>query len=252
MEEFRDKDPERCEDHPNFASFHIRDMRRFSPNFANSYRGPSIPRSPRNKRRHPQSPHFHPFGPPLPMSRDEFKEIKHLMILTLLSEINDGITGYQLQEQYKLPRGSMMRSLNELEENKSLSTIQDVVKGRSQKIYAITDKGKENLEKLKEKWAYNFLRMTDIAPPEQYGNPFGSGRFKNRLLNNLENIENTEDAIDIFRGYRSKFKKMYNRLQNRMEKLDKTKSYLDSIITEIEKMDQFDLNKIEEMVNKFP
>lgn len=252
MKEFRDKDPERYDDYPDFASFHSRDTRRSPPNFVNSYRGPPIPRSPRNKHKHSKYPHFHPFGPPLPMSRDEFKEIKHLMILTLLSEINEGITGYQLQEQYKLPRGSMMRSLNELEENKSLSTIQDVVKGRSQKIYTITDKGKENLEKLKEIWAYKFLRMTDIAPLEKYGNPFEGGHLKNRLLRNLENIENTEDAIDIFRGYRSKFKKLHNRLQNRMEKLDKTKSNLDSIITEIEKMDQFDLNKIEEMVNKFP
>lgn len=252
MEEFRKNDPERHEDYPDFRPFHNRDMHRPEPYFINSYRGPPIHRKPRNKGRHPHSPHFHPFGPPLPMSRDEFKEIKHLMILTLLSEIPEGISGYQLQEQYKLPRGSMMRSLNELEENESLSAIQDVVKGRSQKIYSITDKGKESLENLKEKWAYKFLRMTDIAPMEQYGNPFGSERFKNRLLRNLENIENIEDATDIFRGYRSKFKQMYKRLQNRMEKLDKTKSYLDSIITEIEKMDQFDLNKIEEMVNKFP
>jgi len=252
MEEFRDTDPKKYEDYPNFEPFRIRDMRRFSSHHVNSYRDPPIPRTSRNKRKHPQPPHFHPFGPPLPMSRDEFKEIKHLMILTLLSEIKEGITGYQLQEQYKLPRGSMIRSLNELEEKKSLSTIQDVVKGRSQKIYTITDKGTEYLEKLKEIWAYKFLRMTDIAPPEKHGNPFESERFKNRLLRNLNNIENIEDAIDIFRGYRSKFKKLYNRLQNRMERLDKTKSYLDSIITEIEKMDQFDLNKIEEMVNKFP
>ena len=252
MEEFRKNDPETHENNPDFRSFHNRDMHRLEPRFSNSYRGPPIPRKPRNKHKHHHSPHFHPFGPPLPMSRDEFKEIKHLMILTLLSEIPEGISGYQLQEQYKLPRGSMMRTLNELEENESLSAIQDVVKGRSQKIYKITDKGKENLEKLKEKWTYQFLRMTDIAPMEQYGNPFGSEHFKNRLLRNLENIENTEDAIDIFRGYRSKFKQMYKRLQNRMEKLDKTKSYLDSIITEIEKMDQFDLNKVKEMVDEFP
>ena len=174
------------------------------------------------------------------------------MILTLLSEIPQGISGYQLQEQYNLPRGSMMRGLNELEENESLSTIQDVVKGRSQKIYKITDKGKENLEKLKEKWTYQFLRMTDIAPMEQYGNPFGNQHFKSRLLRNLENIENIEDAVDIFRGYRSKFKKMYKRLQKRMENLDKTKSHLDSIIAKIEKMDQFDLNKVKEMVDEFP
>lgn len=252
MEKFRKNDPETHENGPDFRSIHNRDMNRFEPRFANMYRGPQYPRKPRNKHRHNHSLPFHPFGPPLPMSRDEFKEIKHLMILTLLSEIPEGISGYQLQEQYKLPRGSMIRSLNELEDNESLSTIQDIVKGRSQKIYKITNKGKENLEKLKEKWTYQFLRMTDIAPMEQYGNPFGSVRFKNRLIRNLEKIENIEDAIDIFRGYRSKFKQMYKRLQNRMEKLDKTKSHLDSIITEIEKMDQFDLNKVKEMVDEFP
>jgi len=252
MEEFRKNDPETHENDPDFKEFHSREKNGFDPRFFDSYRGPIYPRKPRNKHRHNHSHHRHPFGPPLPMSREEFKEIKHLMILTLLSEIPEGISGYQLQEQYNLPRGSMMRSLNELEENESLSTIQDVVKGRSQKIYKITDKGKENLENLKEKWTYQFLRMTDIAPMEQYGNPFGSQHFKSRLLRNLENIENIEDAVDIFRGYRSKFKKMYKRLQNRMENLEKTKSHLDSVITEIEKMDQFDLNKIKEMVDKFP
>lgn len=252
MEKFKKNDPETDENGPDFKSFHNRDIKRFDPRFVNMYRGPSYHRNPRNKHRHNHSPPFHPFGPPLPMSRDEFKEIKHLMILTLMSENPEGISGYQLQEQYKLPRGSMMRSLNELEDNKSLSAVQDVVKGRSQKIFKITDKGKENLEKLKEKWTYQFLRMTDIAPMEKYGNPFGSVRFKNRLIRNLEKIEDIEDAIDIFRGYRSKFKQMYKRLENRMEKLNKTKSHLDSIITEIENMDQFDLNKVKEMVDNFP
>ncbi|MFX1366966.1 MAG: hypothetical protein ACFFCE_20105 [Promethearchaeota archaeon] len=54
--------------------------------------------------------------PPLPIGREAFQEIRDFILLLIISEDPNGITGYQLQEKYNFPRGSLIRTLQDLEE----------------------------------------------------------------------------------------------------------------------------------------
>jgi len=132
----------------------------------------------------PPGPHRHPYecgpppgfdspsfipppsvGPPLPIGKKGFQEIRRFIFLIIISEYKDGITGYQLQEKFNFPRGTLLRTLDDLEEKDFLKIREDVIKGRAQKFYLITEKGKKHLEKLKSKWAIHFSIMSEMAPP---------------------------------------------------------------------------------------
>ncbi|MHA1294424.1 MAG: hypothetical protein ACTSQJ_17410 [Promethearchaeota archaeon] len=58
-----------------------------------------------------------PFPMPIPFSREAFQDIKIFVILIIISEHQEGITGYQLQERFKLPRGTLIRTLDYLDKN---------------------------------------------------------------------------------------------------------------------------------------
>jgi len=184
------------------------------------------------------------------MTRESFKEIKQFFILIILMGKPEGITGYQLQDKYSFPRGNMLRTLEELIEKKCVKTRKTVIKGRAQKFYIITDKGKHYLEELKEKWANRFARMSDMAPPERYGNPFFKTGPKMQMIQNIDDFKSKEDALDYFRGMRSSLKTFLASLEKRKENIEITKSELDGIIENIEKMKFFNVDEIKELVSE--
>ena len=83
-----------------------------------------------------------PRPPPLALDRESFNELKHLIILVILSDKPDGLTGYSLQRKYKLSRTSVLRQLKSLEEQGYVETKVDLVSGRSQKLFTLTETGK--------------------------------------------------------------------------------------------------------------
>jgi DNA-binding MarR family transcriptional regulator len=196
----------------------------------------------RSFRRHP------PAMSPIHISREDFKEIKHFFILSIIIDKENGINGYQLQEQYKIPRGSMIRSLEELEQAEYLNVKETTIEGRDQKIYCISEKGKQYLEQLKEKWANEFAMMSDMAPPEEYAHPFARRPHRMEVIRFIERCESKEDALDYFRGMRSKLKRSLKRLNSRIKNTTQIKEELDSIIISLEKMDSLDKNMLKELL----
>jgi len=192
----------------------------------------------------------HHFKPPLPMTRESFKEIRYFMILMILSDNPEGITGYQFQEKYKLPRGNLLRIMNELEKLEYVITSESVIKGRAQKFFIITDKGKDYLDDLKKKWADRFAQMSEFAAPDMLGRLFMRRGFQMFLSNQLDHISSKEDAIDLFRGLRSKVKTFKARITDGLKELENAKSGLDSIIQRIEEMEILNLDEIKNLVNE--
>jgi len=195
---------------------------------------------------------FSPFGPmtpfqgphfkfPLPMGREFFQEIRDYMILLLISEYPEGITGYQLQEKYDFPRGTLIKTLQDLESKGYLDTKEEIIDGRANKFYVITDEGKKFLEELKLKWANIFGKMAEINPPEG---------LRTMVFAKINEFESLDDAIDFFRGIRSWMKGMLQRIESRIEKFKRSKEDLDELIEDIDKMDRLDKEKIKEMVNE--
>jgi DNA-binding PadR family transcriptional regulator len=177
----------------------------------------------------------------LPVGRESFQEIRDFIVLLIISEYPYGITGYQLQDKYNFPRGTLVRTLQALEDKQYLKSREEILEGRANKFYIITELGKKFLEELKLKWANVFSIMSEINPPEG---------LKRIIFEKVEEFESKEDAIDFFRGIRSWMKSVLNRIELRIEKLKGSKADLDRIVKEIEEMESLDQVKIKDMINK--
>ncbi len=121
-----------------------------------------------NERMHPMMRN-RPFIRKQLLHRNTFKEMQTLILLTKIKNETKGISGYQLQEHFDLPRGTLLRMLSGLEQKKSLETREEVINGRANKFYTITKDGEEFLEELKMKWADRNAEIDELAPFENYG-----------------------------------------------------------------------------------
>lgn len=192
-----------------------------------------------------------PFKPPFPMTLEGFKEMKYIMILMILSDNPKGITGYQIQERFKMPRGNLLRALDELVELEYVTTSESVIKGRAQKFFIIAEKGNIYLDKLKKKWVERVSQMPEFAAPIIQGKFFIKKGLEMILLHHLDHLETKDNAIVLFRGLRSKVNRFLAKMTDVLEYLQVTKSELDSIIQKIEDMDALNIEKIKEMIKEF-
>jgi len=207
---------------------------------------------------HHGSPHHPPFGgippfgsfpqflkgsfkPPLPIGRESFQEIRDFIVLLIISEYPNGVTGYQLQDKYNFPRGTLIRTLQELEDKKYLISKEEIIEGRANKFFITTELGRKFLEELKLKWANLFSMMSEISP---------SKGLRLILLEKIKEFDSKDDAIDFFRGLRSWMKGMLQQIEKRIENFKDSKEDLDRLIEEIDKMDALDKDKIIEMVEE--
>ncbi|MFX1321715.1 MAG: PadR family transcriptional regulator, partial [Promethearchaeota archaeon] len=131
-------------------------------------------------------PFFHSyFKFPLPFGKELFQEIRDYLVLLIISDHPNGITGYQLQEKYKFPRGTLIRTLQDLEVRKHLETKEEIIDGRANKFYLITELGNSYLEELKLKWANIFGMMSEINPPMG---------LKMMIFEKIKEFESKDDA----------------------------------------------------------
>lgn len=182
-----------------------------------------------------------PFKPLLPIGRGSFQEIRDFIVLLIITEYPNGITGYQLQDEYNFPRGTLIRTLQELEDKQYLKSKEEIVEGRANKFFIITELGRKFLEELKLKWANLFSIMSEITP---------SKGLRLVLLEKIKEFEMKDDAIDFFRGLRSWMKGMLQRIESKIKNFKESKTDLDRIIKEIEKMDSLNKDRIVEMVEE--
>lgn len=191
------------------------------------------------------------FKPPFPMTLEGFKEMKYIMILMILSDNPEGITGYQLQERFNMPRGNLLRTMDDLVELKYVTTSETVIKGRAQKFFIITDEGKKYLNDLKKKWIERVSQMPEFAAPVMQGNLFIKKALEMILSHQLDLLETKEDGLDLFRGLRSKLKMFITKITEVLKYLKITKTELDLIIQKIEGMDALKIEEIKEMIKDF-
>ena len=188
-----------------------------------------------------------PFPPPPPFGRQAFQDIKIFIILIIISEHQDGISGYQLQGKFKFSRGTLLRTLNDFEEKGYVKIKEVIVKGRAQKLYTISQSGREFLDHLKMKWTSQFARMSDMAPPED----FLGEELKVMLKEHMKDFVTKDDTEDFFRGIRSWVNSTLTRIEHRRKNLLIVKSEIDKVIEKISKMEGFDLDSLKKLIDKF-
>ncbi len=233
-----------------------------------------IPPSPPNRRPPPPyGPFSHHFGPPpkppfgrpppfggpppfsgpwpgLPMRKEEINELRYFFILSLLAEFPEGITVYQLQEKYKMPRGNVIRILEDLKQNGYVDTQETVKDGRAQKLFSLTQKGTERLVKLKKQWAEFFSHMSNYAPAEEFANPFAREDVKEHFLGIVAECKSKEEVVDLVRGMRLDVTRQLNHIEERLKIVKEMKQRFDRLITFIEQQAAFDSNEIRKYMEK--
>jgi DNA-binding PadR family transcriptional regulator len=122
-----------------------------------------------------------------------------------------------------------------------IQSKEEIIEGRANKFFFITELGRKYLEELKLKWANVFSIMSEFRP---------SKGLRMILIENINEFKNKDDAIDFFRGLRSWMKGMLKRIQSRINNFKQTQGELNRIIEEIEKMDDLNKEKIIQMVEE--
>lgn len=193
-------------------------------------------------------PFFGQFGMDLPMRKENIHELRYFFILNLLNDYPEGITAYQLQENFRFPRGNLLRILEDLEEKNYVDIKETVVNGRAQKLYSITQEGKDFIENFKKKWAGFFSNMSDYAPFEKFGNPFIEKNIREILLNELSECKDKEEAIDLVRGMRIDIVRRRNKIQERLEMMDDLKKNIDELVKFLENEKDLNIENIRKFI----
>ncbi|MHA1746701.1 MAG: PadR family transcriptional regulator [Promethearchaeota archaeon] len=193
--------------------------------------------------------------------RESHKEMLELFILETIQENPN--TGYQMQTKFNIPRGTLTRHLDKMETNEQVTSEKTEIKGRTQKIFTITEKGADHLEALRENWAIRGEMLDELGPFEDsYGRPPrhkhpprgppGSRRRHNhhhrrRLDPPFEEFLTKDQALDFFRGERSRINHIHSRLSTRLANAEEARSELDSLIEKIESMKEFSTEELKQI-----
>lgn len=227
-----------------------------SPEAFNKYIAPGPHGQPPPSGPHP--PPFMPFPappfvppPPLIIDRDAFQDIRNFILLMIISEYPNGVTGYQLSEKHNFPRGTLLRTLQDFENEGYVESREEVIEGRENKFYTITKAGKTFLNNLRSKWATQFANLSAMAPPETSLLYEGARVF---LIDKINSFKSKEDALDFYRGIRFWIKSMLSIIEKRKLSLDMIKSEVDKTIEDIQQMKTLNIEelkkKIEEVMQK--
>ncbi|MHA1229710.1 MAG: helix-turn-helix transcriptional regulator [Candidatus Helarchaeota archaeon] len=197
---------------------------------------------------------FGPMAPPIPVRHQGIREIRNLFILWIIKDEKEGIYAYQLQEQYNIPRGNLLRILNSLEKEGYVKSKEKIVKGRAQKLYFITDKGVDYLNQLREKWSERFAIMQDITTP-LFGHFIPKEPRFRLFLENVERFVNKKDAIEYFKKLRERFEEHYEKIKKRLNNIEFTKDRIDELLKKLEETKDYTPSKLRELLknmkNKF-
>ncbi len=204
-----------------------------------------------NMFRRNEFPHRHLgfIPPPMPFRHESFNELRELFVLWLLNDEKEGITGYKLQTRFNIPRGTVLRIFENLEKNGFIVYKEETIEGRNQKLYFITDLGREHLNNLREKWSYRFSEMSDLAPPERFGHPFWRRNHRELLWKDIEKLKTKDDAVDYFRGLRYRLKRVQKRLERRAKNTSFTIEKINDLIIGLEGMADYSTEKLKSIID---
>ena len=175
-----------------------------------------------------------------------------MVILIIISEHPEGITGYKLQEKYDFPRGTLIRTLTKFEDEELLNLREEEDEVRKKKYYSITRKGILHLEELKRKWGSQFAMISELIPPSKNVRIIFKEGMKFYLKKRIGECNNNEEAKELFTGIQSKIRTMLKRLKLREKNLQILQDEVNGILQKIGGgIDQTELkNLIEIAFNK--
>ncbi len=200
------------------------------------------------ERKHPRRPMPH-FRPHLPFGPKLVKEMSRLVFLWTISEETEGITGYELQKNYKAKQTTVYRVLKEMEEKELLTSEETIIKGRAQRLYKITEKGKEYLIELREKWTTRITFLAEIAPVGMRPPPIF--RRRSRVHDYLKKVETKEEMLEFLEGYKEHINRRKTQVEKRLKHYESNLDKLDEIYKKVSEKETFDQEDKEQLVKEY-
>ena len=191
-----------------------------------------------------------PFGPPM------VKEMMYLVFLWTISEESEGITGYELMKTYGIKRSNVYRALNELEEDLGFLTSEEkIVEGRAQRLYKITEKGKNHLTELRENWTRRIAFLMDITPPPpppmgHYPHAHIRKHRTDLFIDQLSKFKTKEEALTFLQNAKEHFKERIKRYEKRIDDLNISLTSFNEIESKINEDERYNPEEIALFVKK--
>jgi DNA-binding PadR family transcriptional regulator len=195
---------------------------------------------------------FGPFGPTPPIfGPTMIKDMNQLLFLWVISEEPEGMTGYNLQKAFHMqkpdqPNTTVYRTLKQLENEEYLASDEQIVNGRTQKIYKINKSGMERLQALRQEMQN---KISFFVPPEGFNIPFQYGPFRS-IEQDDEMFKSKEKVLTILTSIEDMLTHVKERLQNRLHYVDVYLGKVHDIAYEVKESEVIDPQEIKKKLRE--
>lgn len=182
---------------------------------------------------------FGTYKPIMALNKDSFKEMQQFFVLKIITDNPEGITAYQLANNYQINRSTVKLMLSYFEEKAYITSNTEVIDGRANKLYFLTDSGFDYLLQLKYIWFERFRMMEELTLRNLTSNE------KKHYIKKIENYKTKEERLEYLKAMHSRHKnnmRIYEIQYRTFVKMDEEISY---IINKIEKEDYLDKKELE-------
>ena len=182
---------------------------------------------------------FGTYKPIMALNKDSFKEMQQFFVLKIITDNPEGITAYQLANNYHINRSTVKLMLSDFEKNAFIISNTEVIDGRANKIYLLTDLGFDYLLQLKYTWFERFRMMEELTLRNL------TRSEKKHYIKKIENYKTKEEQLEYLKAMQSRHKnnmRIYEIKYQTFVKMDEEISY---IIKKIENEDYLDKKELE-------
>ena len=185
---------------------------------------------------------FNSFGtykPIMALNKDSFKEMQQFFVLKIITDNPKGITAYQLANNYQINRSTVKLMLEDFEKNAYISSKTEIIDGRANKIYVLTDIGFDYLLQLKYTWFERFRMMEELTLRNL------TSSEKQHYIKKIENYKTKEERLEYLKAMQSRHQTNMKIYELKYQTFVKMNEHINYIIKKVEKEDYLDKKELE-------
>ncbi|TFF90821.1 MAG: hypothetical protein EU548_01085 [Promethearchaeota archaeon] len=111
--------------------------------------------------------------------------------------------------------------------------------------------GRKYLDELRNRWANHFAIMSEMAPPEHFGEKFLHKGFKRLLLGRFEELESKQEMLDYLKRLSAWINSMLHRLDERKNHLEIKHQKLAELTEKLNTIDKWDKQEFKSLIKKY-
>ncbi|MBD3186169.1 hypothetical protein GF325_05020 [Candidatus Bathyarchaeota archaeon] len=183
------------------------------------------------------------------------KNLQAMIMLWVISETSpNGITGYQLQNNYGIPQTTVYRMLSNLKDEGYASIDEEIVNGRKQKRYKITSEGMNRLEELKKVASGKIALLFNVLTPDERAKepPFLGFSARYRIVKHqLELADTKEKVMEILKHVIDFMENQARMLRHMTSVVEKDQEMVEQLMKTIEDSEIYSKEFVIQKIGQF-